>query len=87
MGEVSFLSDDEDNGADDNRSTGQTTAPSPPSFDQSDNLELEVSLNLLIETLLALQPDQLAQIFLVYDCQPLSENLIRRSLHLLLRHT
>ena len=44
-------------------------------------------LNILIETLLGLQPDQLAQLFLVYDCQPLSENLIRRSLHLLLKHS
>ena len=37
--------------------------------------------------MLSLQPDHLAQLFLVYDCQPLSENLIRRSLHLILKHS
>ena len=44
-------------------------------------------MNLLVETLIGLQPDHLAQLFLVYDCQPLSENLIRRSLQLLLKHS
>ena len=67
MGEVSFLSDDEDNNDSKVPSTAAASAASLV-YDQSDNFELEVCLNLLIETLLALQPDQLAQMFLVYDC-------------------
>jgi len=54
MGEVSFLSDDEDNT---NESKVPSTAASAAAslvYDQSDSFELEVCLNLLIETLLAL---------------------------------
>lgn len=53
MGQVNFLSDDEDNGAESNRITSQAGAGSQ-SQDQSENFELEVCLNFLIETLLAL---------------------------------
>ena len=91
MGEVSFLSDEEDNaGADDNRIAGQPALTSANSYDPNQVLysfELDACLNTLIDTLLCLQPDHLAQLFLVYDCQPLSENLIRRSLHLILKHS
>ena len=92
MGEVSFLSDEEDkdtNNGDNNLIKSNSTNASlyDPSHGIKLKFELDVCLNLLIETLLSLQPDQLAQLFLVYDCQPLSENIIRRSLHLLLKYS
>lgn len=92
MGDVSFLSEDEDGSAatDDNRINGQSQAAAASAYDPmqiQNGFELELCLNYLIDTLLSLQPDHLAQLFLVYDCQPLSENLIRRSLALLLKHT
>ena len=76
MGQVSFLSDDEDNnttgtdasGGKGSSASSQAAQPMTSIYDKSDSFELENCLNLLIETLLGLQPDQLAQLFLVYDC-------------------
>jgi hypothetical protein len=43
-------------------------------------------LNYVMETLIGLSAEQLAYFFLMYDCQPLSENLIQRSLSVLLKY-
>jgi hypothetical protein len=50
-----------------------------------DSFELDLSLNFLVEILLSLTPDQIAQFYLVYDCQPFAENLIGRSFALLIK--
>lgn len=43
-------------------------------------------LNFITETLLSLSAEELGYFFLVYDCQPFSENLIQRSLCLLFKY-
>jgi len=54
-GEINFLSDEDDTGADEARNAGQAAASgSQTSNDPGDSFELEACLNLLIETLLAL---------------------------------
>jgi len=50
-----------------------------------DSIELDLSLNFLVEILLSLTPDQIAQFYLVYDCQPFAENLIGRSFALIIK--
>lgn len=64
MGDVSFLSDEEDNaGAEVNRIAGSPGASAANAYDPNQALysfELDACLNVLIETLLSLQPDQLA---------------------------
>jgi hypothetical protein len=49
--------------------------------------ELDIQINFLSETLLSLKPEYVAQFFMIYDCQPFAENIIRRSLSLLIKHT
>eukprot|EP00347_Sterkiella_histriomuscorum_P023819 403333278 len=50
-----------------------------------DDLLLEININYLLETLLLLKPEQLSSLFLLYDCQPFSENIITKSLVIILR--
>ena len=49
--------------------------------------ELDIQINFLCETLLSLRPEDVAQFFMIYDCQPFAENIIRRTLSLLIKHT
>ena len=51
-----------------------------------EDLLLEMSMNYLLETLMFLKPDQLAQLFLMYDCQPFSENFVSKSIQILLKY-
>lgn len=55
-------------------------------LDQSEKLQLNMHLNFITETLLGLSAEELGYFFLVYDCQPFSENLIQRSLCLLFKY-
>ena len=61
MGEVSFLSDEEDKDTTTDSNLIKSTAPNASVYDPSHGIrlsfELDVCLNLLIETLLSLQPD------------------------------
>lgn len=43
-------------------------------------------LNYVIEILLSLSATQIAYFYLCFDCQPFSENIIQRSLSVLLHH-
>jgi hypothetical protein len=43
-------------------------------------MHMNFATNFVFETLLSLQPQQIAHFFLVYDCQPFSESLIMKSL-------
>ena len=46
-----------------------------------------MNMNYLQETLMTLKPDQLAQLFLLYDCQPFSENFITKAILMLLKYS
>lgn len=69
-GEVSFLSDTEDNQAPDDPALATLDQPQANVYEHplQFKFEQEVCLNALVDTLLSLQPDHLAQFFLVYDC-------------------
>lgn len=43
-------------------------------------------MNYVLEVLMLLRPEQLAQLYLLYDCQPFSESFLTKSLNLLLRY-
>ena len=43
-------------------------------------------LNFVIETILGLSGEQLGYFYLMYECQPLSENLIQRSFSAIFKH-
>lgn len=47
-------------------------------------MEIEMEINSLVDLLVEIKIDHLAQMFLIYDCQPFSENIIRRSISILL---
>ncbi|CDW90832.1 sec7 domain containing protein [Stylonychia lemnae] len=51
-----------------------------PERSVQDDLLLEMNVNFLIETILLLRPEQIASLYLMYDCQPFSENFITKSL-------
>lgn len=53
--------------------SADTEEPKPSG---QDSLLQQMHLNFVIETLLGLTAEQLAYFFLVFDCQPFSENLV-----------
>lgn len=55
-------------------------------YDVADTLSLSMHLNYVMEVLLSLTSEQIGYFFLMYDCQPLSENLIQRSLTILFKY-
>lgn len=56
-----------------------------PDGHSQEAIELDMSLTFLTDLLLTLSPEQIAQFYLLYDCQPFSENLIGRSLFLIIK--
>jgi hypothetical protein len=44
-------------------------------------------LSFVLETLLSTKPEDLAMLFLVFDCQHFSENIITKSFNLVLKYS
>ena len=88
-GDSCLLSDAEDSVVTDadTAATEPKGAPVADTQAEVDDFELDIQLNFLSEILLTLKPEYIAQFFLIYDCQPFSENIIRRSLQLLIKHS
>jgi hypothetical protein len=46
---------------------------------------VDLHTSFVVEILMSLTPEQMAQFFLLYDCQHFSENIIQRSIYLVLK--
>lgn len=81
-----FLSDNEDS-APPEAEPGVEQKPAQTAENEVNQFELDIQINFLSEILLSLRPEFVAQFFMIYDCQPFAENIIRRTLALLIKHT
>lgn len=50
------------------------------------DLEFELAYNFLVEVLLSLSAEEVGLLFLNYDCQHFSENIITKSLNLIIKY-
>jgi hypothetical protein len=51
-----------------------------------EDILLEMSMNYMLETWLILRPEQIAQLYLLYDCQPFSESIVTKSMSMLFKY-
>jgi hypothetical protein len=51
-----------------------------------EDILFEMSMNYMLETWLLLRPEQIAQLYLLYDCQPFSESIVTKSMSMLFKY-